>query len=124
MIKPNHHVEGRKLPMKNPIPRIRSGDAKDHVGASQLAQHQNAEELHRPMLCAAAESVGVLQDATITVGMSHALAFYSSLDGVFLCYRVVYFAYFVVVVVVVAVVKCCQMVSNVVKCCQMLSLLL
>ena len=34
MIKPNHHVEGRKLPMKNPIPRIRSGDAKDHVGAN------------------------------------------------------------------------------------------
>lgn len=36
--KPNHHDDGRKLPMKNPMPRIRLGDVKDHFGAFQLAQ--------------------------------------------------------------------------------------
>jgi len=36
--KPNHHDDGRKLPMKKPMPRIRLGDTTDHVGAFQLAQ--------------------------------------------------------------------------------------
>ena len=67
------------------------------------------------MLCAAAESVGVLQDA---VGMSHALAFYSSLDGVFCAIRL--FTLFISLLLLLL--SSCrrrrrQMVSNVVKCC-------